>query len=132
MSTTCAPGPSRPLTFTGRVRSVACAVRGVGLMVRTQHNAWIHAVATVVVAVLGACASLSRAEWCLVVLAIVSVWTAEALNTAVELLTDVASPSYHPIAGKARKSGTASRGWVPAWSLLIVVVMSFDCCCATG
>jgi diacylglycerol kinase (ATP) len=35
-------------------------------------------------------------------LAIVSVWTAEALNTAFEFLTDVASPSFHPIAGQAK------------------------------
>jgi diacylglycerol kinase (ATP) len=30
------------------------------------------------------------------------VWTAEALNTAIELLTDLASPEYHPLAGKAK------------------------------
>jgi diacylglycerol kinase (ATP) len=32
----------------------------------------------------------------------VSVWTAEALNTAFEFLTDVASPAFHPLAGKAK------------------------------
>ena len=31
-----------------------------------------------------------------------SVWTAEALNTAFEFLTDVASPNFHPIAEKAK------------------------------
>ena len=30
------------------------------------------------------------------------VWTAEALNTAFEFLTDVASPQFHPLAGKAK------------------------------
>jgi diacylglycerol kinase len=30
------------------------------------------------------------------------VWTAEALNTAFEFLTDVASPDFHPIAEKAK------------------------------
>ena len=37
-----------------------------------------------------------------IVLAIVSVWTTEALNTAIEFLTDVASPTFHPVAGKAK------------------------------
>jgi diacylglycerol kinase len=32
----------------------------------------------------------------------VAVGTAEVLNTAVEFLTDVASPTFHPIAGKAK------------------------------
>ena len=35
-------------------------------------------------------------------LAIVAVWTAEAVNTALEFLTDVASPGFHPIAGQAK------------------------------
>jgi diacylglycerol kinase (ATP) len=78
------------------------AVRGIGIMVRSQHNAWIHALATVAVVVLGLAARLSTAEWCWIVLAIVAVWTAEALNTAFEFLTDVASPSFHPVAGKAK------------------------------
>ena len=29
-------------------------------------------------------------------------WTAEALNTAFEFLTDVASPTFHPLAEKAK------------------------------
>jgi hypothetical protein len=46
--------------------------------------------------------SYTRFEWCWIVLAIVSVWTAETLNTAFEFLTDVASPEFHPLAGKAK------------------------------
>ncbi len=71
-------------------------------MLRTQHNTWIHAIATVGVIVTGLTCGLTTIEWCLIVLSIVSVWTAEALNTALEYLTDVASPDFHPIAGKAK------------------------------
>lgn len=71
-------------------------------MLRTQHNAWIHAIATTVVAVAGVLFQLSRTEWCIIVLAVVAVWTAEALNTAFEFLTDMASPEFHPLAGKAK------------------------------
>ena len=92
----------KPLTFDGRIRSVRFALRGIRTMVASQHNAWIHAAATVVVVATGLVLGLSRSEWCWIVLAIVSVWTAEALNTAFEFLTDVASPSFHPIAGKAK------------------------------
>lgn len=71
-------------------------------MIRSQQNAWIHAAATVVVTLLGSWLGLSAGEWCWIVLAIVSVWTAEALNTAFEFLTDVASPTFHPIAAQAK------------------------------
>jgi diacylglycerol kinase (ATP) len=90
------------LTFTGRLRSVSCAVHGIAIMMRTQHNAWIHALATVAVIAVGFSVRLSAGEWSWIVLAIVAVWTAEALNTAFEFLTDVASPEFHPIAGQAK------------------------------
>jgi diacylglycerol kinase (ATP) len=90
------------LSFTGRLRSVRYALQGIATMLRSQHNAWIHAAATVLVIALGVACRLSTAEWCWIVLAIVAVWTAEALNTAFEFLTDVASPTFHPVAGKAK------------------------------
>lgn len=90
------------LTFTGRVRSVRHAIDGVRVMVASQHNAWIHAAATLIVIAVGLSFGLKRAEWCWIVLAVISVWTAEALNTAFEFLTDVASPEFHPLAAKAK------------------------------
>jgi len=36
------------------------------------------------------------------VIAIMTVWTAEALNTALEFLADVASPESHPLIKKAK------------------------------
>lgn len=100
ISSPAAPEPC--LTFTGRLRSVRCAVRGIRIMLHSQHNAWLHAAATLLVCLAGFALGISAAQWCWLVLAIMSVWTAEALNTALEFLTDVASPSFHPIAGKAK------------------------------
>jgi diacylglycerol kinase (ATP) len=90
------------LTFSGRIRSIKFALSGVWLMVKTQQNAWIHAAATLLVIALGFLFSVSQADWLWLVLAIVSVWTAEALNTALELLADAASPEFHPLVGKAK------------------------------
>ena len=92
----------KPLTFSGRIRSITFALRGIGCMLASQQNAWIHAAATVVVVAVGLLVGLPCSEWCWIVLAIVSVWTAEALNTALEFLTDLASPQFHPLAGKAK------------------------------
>ena len=50
----------------------------------------------------GAAVGLKASEWCWISLAIVAVWTAEALNTAFEFLTDVASPEFHPLAADAK------------------------------
>jgi diacylglycerol kinase (ATP) len=89
-------------TLSGRLRSVVCAARGIRIMLASQHNARIHAAATVAVLAASVAFRLTLWEWCLVVLATISVWTAEALNTAFEFLTDVASPAFHPLAEKAK------------------------------
>ena len=41
-------------------------------------------------------------EWCLVILAIALVIACEAINTAIEFLTDRVSTEPHPLAGKAK------------------------------
>jgi len=92
----------RPLTLSARIESFRCAARGVRLMLRSQHNAWLHAVASCGVLVVGGLCVLSGAEWCWIVLAIMAVWTAEALNTALEFLADVAAPEFHPLVGYAK------------------------------
>ena len=71
-------------------------------MLASQHNAWIHAVATVVVVGAGLLWRIAPAEWCAIVLAVVAVWMAEGLNTALEFLADATSPTFHPLIGKAK------------------------------
>lgn len=71
-------------------------------MLTSQHNAWIHAAATVVVVGAGLAWWLTATEWCAVVLAVMAVWMAEALNTALECLADATSPAFHPLIGKAK------------------------------
>jgi diacylglycerol kinase len=87
----------RPFQFTGRIRSFTFALAGIWTMLRSQHNAWVHACATAGVVALGLFLGISPLEWCCLVLAIIAVWTAEALNTAFEFLADAASPEFHPL-----------------------------------
>ncbi len=71
-------------------------------MLRSQHNAWLHALATVGALAAGVALGISRLEWLAITLAIMAVWTAEALNTAFESLCDVASPEFHPMVERAK------------------------------
>src|SRR5437870_4191272 len=114
--------PPRTLTFTGRIRSFSFAIHGIAIMLRSQHNAWIHAAATIAVIIAGASLKITRTDWCWIVLAIVAVWTAEALNTALEFLTDVASPDFHPIAGQA-KDVAAGAVLIAAIGSVIIAVL---------
>lgn len=74
----------------------------------TQANARIHAVATVLVVGAGFFFGLTRLEWALVVAAIALVWTAEAINTAIESAIDLVSPAQHPLAGRAKDAAAGA------------------------
>jgi diacylglycerol kinase (ATP) len=77
------------------------AVRGIGFLFGAL-NVWVLAAATLLTIGAGLLFSLSAPEWCAVILAIALVWAAEGLNTALERLTDLVSPQFHPLAGKAK------------------------------
>jgi diacylglycerol kinase (ATP) len=85
-------------SIVARAKSFKHAIRGIGVIFKTQHNAWVHAVVGVVVAVLGFVYSLNEAEWGLIVLSMASVLAAEGFNTALEIDMDLTSPEYHPYA----------------------------------
>jgi diacylglycerol kinase (ATP) len=93
---------TRPFQFTGRIRSFRHAIVGILRMIRCQHNAWIHAVATLIVIAAALFFHISAADWCWIILAISIVWTAEALNTAFEFLADAASPEFQPLVRDAK------------------------------
>lgn len=88
-------------------------------MLKSQHNAWIHACATVCVVGAGFFFGVSTAEWCWLVLAIMAVWTAEALNTAFEFLADVASPEFHPLV-KQSKDVAAGAVFISAIGAVVI------------
>ncbi|MBW2272906.1 MAG: diacylglycerol kinase family protein [Deltaproteobacteria bacterium] len=85
-----------------RVRSFGYAFAGIRALLRTQHNARIHGAASVVVVAAGFWLGLGVTEWCMVVLAMALVWSAEALNTALELLADALAPDHNPLVGRAK------------------------------
>jgi diacylglycerol kinase len=93
---------SQQFSIAGRIQSFRHAINGIILMLKSQHNAWLHATASVAVLLVGGFFHLSSGQWCWLVIAIMAVWTAEALNTALEFLADVASPEFHPLAKKAK------------------------------
>jgi diacylglycerol kinase (ATP) len=92
----------RRFELAARMKSMRHALHGVAYVLRSQHNAWIHAAATLFVALAGFFFQLTAVEWCCIVIAASSVWTAEALNTALELLADAAIKDLHPLVGHAK------------------------------
>lgn len=94
--------------FRSRARAFRYAFAGWAHVIRTQRNAWIHALASLLVLLLGWWLRLERLEWALIVAAIAMVWTAEFLNTALEAVVDLASPQQHVLAKVGKDVGAAA------------------------
>ncbi|MFC1452803.1 diacylglycerol kinase family protein [Verrucomicrobiota bacterium] len=115
---------NRPFQFTGRIRSFKYAFAGILTMLKSQQNAWVHACTRVAVVAAGLFFGVSASEWCWLVLAIIAVWTAEALNTAFEFLADVASPEFHPLV-KHSKDVAAGAVLISAIGAVVIGLLVF-------
>jgi diacylglycerol kinase len=91
-----------------RLTSIKNAIVGWWHVVRTQKNAWVHAVATVTVILTAFWLELKMRDWAVLILTIAMVWTAEFLNTALEIVVDLASPKSHPLARVGKDVGAAA------------------------
>jgi diacylglycerol kinase len=77
-----------------RLMSFVYAIRGIKALFTTEHNAYIHLLATLIAFALGVVLKIDRYEWLWLTMAIVLVFTAELVNTAIEQLCDVVQPDY--------------------------------------
>lgn len=91
-----------PFSIVARIRSFKFAFKGLWYLLSTQHNAWIHTFATIVVVILAFVFHISMTDWCLLILTIVAVLTAEAFNTAIESLADAVITEHNPLIEKAK------------------------------
>ncbi len=94
--------------FRSRARSFQHAFAGLWYVLRTQRNAWIHALASALVLILAIWLSLPLVDWAVLILTIAGVWTAEFVNTALEAVVDLASPDIHPLARVGKDVGAAA------------------------
>ncbi|HZZ42522.1 MAG TPA: diacylglycerol kinase family protein [Tepidisphaeraceae bacterium] len=116
--------PREPFQLAARLRSFRYAFAGLRRMLRCQHNAWLHAVATVFVVTASFLLHLSRADWCWIILAISLVWAAEAFNTAVEFLANAITTDFHPLIRDA-KDVAAGAVLLTAFSAAVIGTLIF-------
>jgi diacylglycerol kinase (ATP) len=97
-------------------------MRGVGFMF-SQLSIRILTAATALTLGAGVYFSLSALEWCAVLLALRLVWAAEGLNTALERLTDLVSPGFHPLAGMAKDIAAGAVLLAAVGAVLVGVIL---------
>ncbi|WP_420642764.1 diacylglycerol kinase family protein [Candidatus Leptofilum sp.] len=91
-----------------RAKSFHYAFEGWWYVLRTQHNAWIHALITMIIVGLGLWLRLPARDWAVLILTFMAVWMAEFMNTAIEAVVDMIMPDLHPLAKVAKDVAAAA------------------------
>lgn len=79
-----------------RITSFKNAFEGLRYALRTQKNAWIHLLATIIAIILGIWLKIDLIEWALIILCFAIVWGAELFNTSIETVFDLISEDHSP------------------------------------
>ncbi len=108
--------------FRGRLGSFRPAFGGWWHVLRTQPNAWIHAVISLLIIAASFWVELDTLSWALIVLAMALVWITEFANTAVEAVVDLASPDHHPLA-KVAKDVSAAAVVIAALAAVVIGIL---------
>lgn len=79
-----------------RFKSFSYAWSGIKLVLKNEHNTWIHLFLTVIAMVLGIVFKLATAEWATLIIVTAMVWMAELFNTCIEKIMDFSTTDFHP------------------------------------
>ncbi len=101
------------------MQSFRHAFSGLRYVLRTQQNAWVQSGVAAATLLLGLWLQISLLEWAVIVLTAAVVFSAEFLNTAIEVVVDLVSPQFHPLA-KIGKDVGAAAVMVAALSAILI------------
>ncbi|MCB9201830.1 MAG: diacylglycerol kinase family protein [Flavobacteriales bacterium] len=100
-----------------RLKSFSYAFNGLKILLKEEHNARIHLVATILVLILGIVFEISTLEWIPILFAIGFVFFAELINSSTENIADFISPEKHNQIKKVKD--------LAAGAVLISAIISF-------
>ncbi|GEM_PF-241585 len=92
----------------GRWKSMTYACQGLWHLIKTETQFIFHFAMGVLTCLLGWYYNISISEWLIQTLVIAAVLSAEALNTAIEKLSDLVEPKYSKTIGQVKDMGAAA------------------------
>ncbi len=107
-----------------RLMSFSFAIKGLRYLAVYEHNFRVHMVVAFSVISLGVCLQVTRFEWLWLIMAIASVMSAEAMNTAIERACDAVIPEHNQLIGVA-KDVAAGAVFINACACALIGVIIF-------
>ena len=102
------------------------AFSGFADMLATEPNAWIHGIATCVVLFLAWWLQIDRQSFAFVLIAVVTVWVAEAFNTVLEIMVDMVTTGKYSLAAKRAKDIAAAGVLIASLGAVLIGIAVFS------
>lgn len=109
---------------TNLLKSFGYAFAGIWYCLRKERNYKVHMIAAICVCILAWYDELNRYQWSILVVTVMSVLMVEMINTAFELVVDMLSPEFHPIA-KIIKDVAAGAVLIASISAFVIGILLF-------
>lgn len=106
-----------------RFRSLKFAIRGMYLLIKTEHAIITQSIAGVILICTGFYFDISRTEWMIQLVIIGNVLAIEGLNTAVEKLCDFVHDDYNKQIGFIKDIAAGAISFIAIFSLIILALI---------
>jgi diacylglycerol kinase (ATP) len=110
---------SKKFSIIKRAESFTHAGRGLFILIKSTHNAWVDIAVFLVVIFAGLFFQINKVEWLMIIIVSGIVFISETFNTAIEIDMNLTSPTYHPY---ARDTKDVAAGAVLISAILAIVV----------
>lgn len=107
------------------INSFGFAAKGILDLFKHHQNAQIHLGVSILVIITGFLLHISPTEWIALVVCMALVIALEGMNSAIEYLTDLVSPNYHPLAGKAKDIAAGAVLWAVMGAIIVGGIIFF-------
>ena len=113
-----------PFNYKKLFKSFHYAARGVVFLLKSEQNARVHAVATILVGILAYIFQVSRLEAAILFMSVILVFAIEIINTAIEKVFDVCYPGKHVVI-RGVKDAMAGAVLISAVIAIVVALLVF-------
>jgi diacylglycerol kinase (ATP) len=111
-------------SFKKRLKSFKYAFNGLKILIREEHNSWIHIFVAICVLLSGFLLKITTSEWIAVIFCIGLVIALEMINSAIENIADFVSPEKHEMIKKI-KDLSAGAVFIAAIASAIIGLIIF-------
>ncbi|MBV7441026.1 diacylglycerol kinase family protein [Weeksellaceae bacterium TAE3-ERU29] len=109
----------------GRAKSLKFAVKGMFILMRTEHAIISQLIIFLFVILLGFYFKITKIEWALQFLCFGLILTAESLNTAIEKICDFIHPDFHTKIGLIKDISAGAVSFAVTFSIIVTIIIYY-------